>query len=963
MTLLLASLSFSPHPCPAPRIPALLSVSPPCSPYPRPAGGRFSHHHVLGCSGWLGSGCPLSVPPYPTFLRSVPCSASRDTGTSWPLRLFPRPRIPGTFAPCRGLRTGWPQALVSHRRRVGPHVCFQGSSSGCCPGWMLSPGSGKCTLPLCSFGCGGGSCIAPNLCVCPDGEQGITCPEPAGTCGEYGCDLSCNHGGCQEVARVCPIGFSMAETANGVRCTDIDECRSAACEGTCVNTEGGFACECGAGRELSADRRSCRDMDECQATPCQHRCENSVGSYRCSCRPGYHLHGNQHSCVDVDECRRPGVRRSCQHSCHNIPGSFRCSCRPGYRLSADRVSCEGICVLLQPGGAGWDAPISLPAPSDVSPFLISFLGYPKSILAPSPILQSLQHPPTLVLLPPGSHLLPRGSPSPHLPVAAPSTQFPPSSPSLSPEPFPRTVGAPGTSVPPSPRCWHRGIPREPGASWTEPGCQSCTCQGGRVLCDAVSCSVPCSHPLPAPAGGCCPTCTGCLHEGVARAEGDVFSPSDGNCTVCVCLAGNVSCLSPECPPGSCPSPSPADCCSCTPEKCNFRGRTYAHGAQFSLDGDDCTTCVCQGGEVECSFTPCPVLDCPQHQRHLGPGQCCSTCRDPPAPAGCFLDDNGVEFPVGQIWSPGDPWCSRLQADGSVSCQRTDCVETCPYPIRIPGQCCPDCSAGCTYMGRIFSNNETFPSALDPCLSCICLLGSVACSPLECAIVCSYPFHPEGRCCPVCEDCNYQGRKVENGQSFIPEGQPCTHCTCQLGEVSCEERPCPRSCSEPPVGCCPSCPGNGIPGSIPGHLDVLLGKRWVLTKILPLSATDVRLLLQGGDLSPSSSPSSSQSPIPEDSPPGTPHPPRHRLAQLLLPTTLPLGPSPGIWDAGKPPPMTPGPSGYPSAPTVPPDPPCEATAPPDPTGTPKAQGSPGNEDPSAVPSDSPRFQVPGVPGMP
>ncbi|XP_048162590.1 von Willebrand factor C and EGF domain-containing protein isoform X4 [Corvus hawaiiensis] len=931
MTLLLASLSFSPHPCPAPRIPALLSVSPPCSPYPRPAGGRFSHHHVLGCSGWLGSGCPLSVPPYPTFLRSVPCSASRDTGTSWPLRLFPRPRIPGTFAPCRGLRTGWPQALVSHRRRVGPHVCFQGSSSGCCPGWMLSPGSGKCTLPLCSFGCGGGSCIAPNLCVCPDGEQGITCPEPAGTCGEYGCDLSCNHGGCQEVARVCPIGFSMAETANGVRCTDIDECRSAACEGTCVNTEGGFACECGAGRELSADRRSCRDMDECQATPCQHRCENSVGSYRCSCRPGYHLHGNQHSCVDVDECRRPGVRRSCQHSCHNIPGSFRCSCRPGYRLSADRVSCE---------------------------------GYPKSILAPSPILQSLQHPPTLVLLPPGSHLLPRGSPSPHLPVAAPSTQFPPSSPSLSPEPFPRTVGAPGTSVPPSPRCWHRGIPREPGASWTEPGCQSCTCQGGRVLCDAVSCSVPCSHPLPAPAGGCCPTCTGCLHEGVARAEGDVFSPSDGNCTVCVCLAGNVSCLSPECPPGSCPSPSPADCCSCTPEKCNFRGRTYAHGAQFSLDGDDCTTCVCQGGEVECSFTPCPVLDCPQHQRHLGPGQCCSTCRDPPAPAGCFLDDNGVEFPVGQIWSPGDP-CELCicQADGSVSCQRTDCVETCPYPIRIPGQCCPDCSAGCTYMGRIFSNNETFPSALDPCLSCICLLGSVACSPLECAIVCSYPFHPEGRCCPVCEDCNYQGRKVENGQSFIPEGQPCTHCTCQLGEVSCEERPCPRSCSEPPVGCCPSCPGNGIPGSIPGHLDVLLGKRWVLTKILPLSATDVRLLLQGGDLSPSSSPSSSQSPIPEDSPPGTPHPPRHRLAQLLLPTTLPLGPSPGIWDAGKPPPMTPGPSGYPSAPTVPPDPPCEATAPPDPTGTPKAQGSPGNEDPSAVPSDSPRFQVPGVPGMP
>ncbi|KAF1465587.1 von Willebrand factor C and EGF domain-containing protein, partial [Pygoscelis antarcticus] len=218
-----------------------------------------------------------------------------------------------------------PASFAVERRRVGPHVCFSGFGSGCCPGWMLSPGSGQCTLPLCSFGCGSGLCIAPNLCSCPDGEQGITCPEPPGTCGEYGCDISCNHGGCQEVARVCPLGFSMVETANGVRCTggpgrggpsgtggsrqrppissspllppDIDECLSAACEGLCVNTEGGFVCECGPGMQLSTDRHSCQDTDECLATPCQHRCKNSIGSYRCSCRPGYHLHGNRHSCV------------------------------------------------------------------------------------------------------------------------------------------------------------------------------------------------------------------------------------------------------------------------------------------------------------------------------------------------------------------------------------------------------------------------------------------------------------------------------------------------------------------------------------------------------------------------------------------------------------------------------------------------------------------------------------------
>lgn len=288
--------------------------------------------------------------------------------------------------------------------------------------------------------------------------------------------------------------------------------------------------------------------------------------------------------------------------------------------------------------------------------------------------------------------------------------------------------------------------------------------------------------------------------------------------------------------------------------------------------------------MECSFAPCPVLDCPQQQRQLRPGQCCFSCKDPPRPSGCFVDDNGVEFPIGQIWSPGDP-CELCvcQADGSVSCKRTDCVETCPYPIHIPGQCCPDCSAGCTYMGRIFYNNETFPSLLDPCLSCICLLGSVACSPVDCAIFCTYPFHPEGECCPVCKDCNYEGRKVVNGQSFSPEGRPCTRCTCQLGEVSCEERPCPQSCTEP-TACCPPCQADGQ-----------LQSSDTSPSLSPSPTPQPSS--QSSSPSPSPSPSSSPSPSHE----GTPQPPRHRLAQVLLHTT-PLSPSLG----GEPPPNAPSP---------------------------------------------------------
>ncbi|XP_066107746.1 von Willebrand factor C and EGF domain-containing protein isoform X2 [Saccopteryx bilineata] len=732
-------------------------------------------------------------------------------------------------APARGYTGRKPAGhFAPERRRLGPHVCLSGFGSGCCPGWVPSMGSGHCTLPLCSFGCGNGICIAPNVCSCQDGEQGATCPEAHGPCGEYGCDLTCNHGGCQEVARVCPVGFSMTETAVGIRCSDIDECLSSSCEGHCVNTEGGFVCECGPGMQLSADRHRCQDTDECLGTPCQQRCKNSVGSYRCSCRTGFQLHGNRHSCVDVNECRRPLERRVCHHSCHNTVGSFLCTCRPGFRLRADRVSCEAL---------------------------------PKTVLAPSAILQPLHHPPKMLLLlpeaglpalspghspPSGAPGAPAGvrttclpSPAPALPAASPSapmrllsapvatpvpsvpslgTLRPPSqlqekavvTPSL-----PRGPTAPQSAAGPS-VCWHLGTMYESGSHWTEPGCSQCWCKDGEVTCEKVTCEAVCSHPIPSGDGGCCPSCTGCFHSGIIRAEGAVFSPPTENCTVCVCLAGNVSCISPECPPGPCQTSPKSDCCTCVPVRCYFHGRWYADGAVFSGGGDECTTCVCQNGEVECSFTPCPELDCPREEWWLGPGQCCFTCREPTPMTGCSLDDNGVEFPIGQIWSPGDPY-------GSVSCRRTDCVDSCPHPIRIPGQCCPDCSAGCTYTGRIFHNNQTFPSVLDPCLSCICLLGSVACSPVDCPITCTYPFHPDGECCPVCRDCNYEGRKVVNGQVFTLDEEPCTQCTCQLGEVSCEKVACPPACSDralPPGDCCSSCPdspedrrGLALPGDV------------------------------------------------------------------------------------------------------------------------------------------------------
>ncbi|XP_041052588.1 von Willebrand factor C and EGF domain-containing protein-like [Carcharodon carcharias] len=300
------------------------------------------------------------------------------------------------------------------RYRQGPHVCQSRYGNECCLGWSPTLGSGQCIIPVCSFGCGNGYCVAPNLCFCRGGQQGISCSDDgrsthhlsdsilnhsdidgnppsclnmqcdqscaliggmpvcscyggyslgkdgktcfdvdecsrygglslcqqicknnigsyrclcyqgyqllangrtcitskylgltgvSGRCGEYGCDMSCNHGGCEEISRVCPIGFTMIETSNGVSCKDLDECTG-------------------------------------NRSPCQQRCQNVVGSFKCSCRPGFYLHNNGHSCTDLNECRWIGESRVCHQSCHNTFGSYLCSCRTGFRLLADRSTCE-----------------------------------------------------------------------------------------------------------------------------------------------------------------------------------------------------------------------------------------------------------------------------------------------------------------------------------------------------------------------------------------------------------------------------------------------------------------------------------------------------------------------------------------------------------------------------------------------------------------------------------------------
>ncbi|MBN3316422.1 VWCE protein, partial [Atractosteus spatula] len=731
-------------------------------------------------------------------------------------------------------------------------------------------------------------------CHCYHGYQlsanGRSCVTVAVTtsqegCGQYGCELKCNEGGCELVSRVCPVGFSMTETASGVTCTDIDECSESwsPCQQQCLNTAGSYQCSCRPGFYLHRNGRTCRDVDECSSsTRCHQRCINTVGSFHCACRRGYRYSTQRHTCTDIDECQR--LPPPCQHQCLNVVGSFRCSCAEGFRLLSGGLHCEG---LPDPVGSttiqeiprlllkkiGTSAPEStepllkyststFPAtkPSSLMSYSApsNFQLYPTS--CPLYIYKedinafthlSLQSFVSIPLQPSSQNSIPfiggdydaephihpsaatgeqlmRAAPldPPPTDVAAPaltlsSTGAPltPPLPSLSLSPALTTPLGSGIALIPAPLpiltavlCLHQGTQYSEGSSWVDADCNNCTCLKGSVICHDVTCTVSCTHPAWDP-DQCCPTCKRCLYQGLVLEDEHTFSPENDSCTLCLCLVGNVTCLSPVCPPVSCAQPVLSECCPLCPVQCMYLGQEYPEGSEFSSPGDSCATCVCLNGRVDCFYPPCPTLDCPLEDWLREGGNCCPTCAQTQKREGCSVDDNGLEFPVGQIWSPGDP-CETCvcQAAGKVVCHWTECIESCSHPIRVPGQCCPDCSMGCSYRGVVYEINESFLSQSNPCLTCICLAGSVACSPVHCQPNCTYPFHQEGQCCPLCQDCNYEGRKVGNGQTFSLENQPCIHCICQFGEVTCEEVSCTVTCSHPyPLlgECCPTCTGKKI----------------------------------------------------------------------------------------------------------------------------------------------------------
>ncbi|MBN3291265.1 KCP protein, partial [Polypterus senegalus] len=378
-------------------------------------------------------------------------------------------------------------------------------------------------------------------------------------------------------------------------------------------------------------------------------------------------------------------------------------------------------------------------------------------------------------------------------------------------------------------CILDGVEFEEGAEWEpdEDACSICTCSNGEVICQVSQCPpLSCQHPSKSNKGDCCASCDSCMYNQRIYNNGQDFIDPDSPCQNCRCQDGTVQCIPNNCPRLHCSNPDikSGQCCPRCPD-CTFENRVFVDGEKFPNPLNPCQECICVNGHVNCENRDCPGAVC----TYPMPGTCCrNNCNAPPAE--CFY--SGLPYKhMERFYDPVDKCRSCICNNGTITCQRKPCAPvlcthpivqdccrtcdvTCPavncrHPVKPPGECCPQCTGICHYLGNIYESGATFDSSSDSCSVCTCMNEVVTCQKKPCREQCTHPV-PSSSCCPVCDQCFLDGTEFGNRQAFLSPSDSCQRCNCLNGNVVCTGVICPQTtCTSPrtiPGQCCPECLG-------------------------------------------------------------------------------------------------------------------------------------------------------------
>nr|XP_032658077.1 kielin/chordin-like protein [Chelonoidis abingdonii] len=270
----------------------------------------------------------------------------------------------------------------------------------------------------------------------------------------------------------------------------------------------------------------------------------------------------------------------------------------------------------------------------------------------------------------------------------------------------RPIQVPGECCPLCADCMFEGRPHTPGESF-QPSldpCEICTCEllaaaGPHLRCYRRQCPslVGCPRSQIQPPGPhhCCPTCAQALSNCTAELAGNELQVADDPCYTCQCKDLTWVCVRQGCPQLSCPlteqfTPQGACCPVCDECVIETGGRRVSDGESWTDSEDDCISCTCNQGHVECHIAECEPVECQGGLRRVRmPGSCCYECQDPDG--SCSYQ--GQRYQASEHWQV-DTCTTCTCVSGEVHCRSQRCPPTTcaadETPALTPGMCCPHC---------------------------------------------------------------------------------------------------------------------------------------------------------------------------------------------------------------------------------------------------------------------------------
>ncbi|KAK2917907.1 hypothetical protein Q8A73_004653 [Channa argus] len=268
------------------------------------------------------------------------------------------------------------------------------------------------------------------------------------------------------------------------------------------------------------------------------------------------------------------------------------------------------------------------------------------------------------------------------------------------------IRVPGECCPVCADCVFEGRVYGPGDNFNPANdpCQICTCEvmpdgEQHLMCYRKQCpslvDCPKSNILFAGPESCCPVCAQPLSNCTAALIGNEVLATDDPCFTCHCKDLTWTCLHQMCLPLSCPFNeqfTPPDSCCPVCKDCviEAQNRRVANGSIWTDSDDDCITCTCNLGYIECSIEEClPEVCLNGHKQAKIPGKCCYECQD----SGVSCLHQGTVYHSDERWEV-DECTSCVCVSGDVHCHSERCPPlTCAtdeMPSVVPGLCCPRC---------------------------------------------------------------------------------------------------------------------------------------------------------------------------------------------------------------------------------------------------------------------------------